>query len=135
MWIVVQKSTQGCPKFVPLSCIFLSARMRQLALLQIVFFSLLVIKSQIKSNYPKSTPTHSEPPKHTFPKNSNTIPIQFLKNSLRIPISLILLYFVNICQILHSFRIPEEVLKNSWKIPKEFLKNSQRISKEFPKNF
>ena len=42
---------------------FLSARKRQLALLVIViFFSLLVIKSLIKSNYPKSTPTHSEPP-------------------------------------------------------------------------
>ena len=37
-----------------------------------------VIKSLIKSNYPKSIPTHSEPPNHTIPK-------EFLKNSQRIP--------------------------------------------------
>ena len=43
---------------------FLSARKSQLALLVIAFFfkSLLVFKSLIKSNYSKSTPTHSEPP-------------------------------------------------------------------------
>ena len=73
-------------------------------------YFLLVIKSQIMSNYPKSTPTHSEPPKYTSPKNSNTIPIQFLKNSQRIP----------------------EFPKNSQRMPEKFPKNFQRIPKEFP---
>ena len=90
--------------------------MRQLALLVIVF--LLVIKSQIMSNYPKSTPTHSEPPKYTSPKNSNTIPIQFLKIPKEFP---------------NSQRIPK-FPKNSQRMPEKFPKNFQRISKEFPKN-
>ena len=107
---------------------FLSARMRQLALLVIVF--LLVIKSQIMSNYPKSTPTHSEPPKYTSPKNSNTIPIQFLKNSQRIP------------EFPKNSRIPKE-FPNSQRIPKfpnsqripKFPKNSQRMPEKIPKKF
>ena len=56
---------------------FLSARKRQFALLVIVFFSLLIIKSLIKSNYTKSTPTHSEPPNHTSQKDCNRIPKKF----------------------------------------------------------
>ena len=47
-------------------------------------FSLSTLKSLIKSNYPKSTPTHSESSNHTSPKNSNRIPKEFPKNSQRI---------------------------------------------------
>ena len=43
------------------------------------FFSLLISKSLINSNYPKSTPTHSEPPSIHL----QSIPVEFLKNSQR----------------------------------------------------
>ena len=68
-------------------------------------FSLLLIKSLIKSNYQNSTPTNSEPPNHTFSKNSNKIPEEFPKNSDR---------------ILKEF-------------PKNFLKNPQKFPKNSPK--
>ena len=86
---------------------FLSAR----KLLEIVFF-LLVIKSLIKSNYPKSTFTHSEPPNHTFPKNSNRIPKEFLKNSDR---------------ILKEFNKKSKSETPNHKSPKNSQKNSQKI--------
>ena len=58
--------------------LFLSASKRQLALLVIVFcFCFLFFPSLINWNYPKSTPTHSESPKCTSPKNSNRIPKEY----------------------------------------------------------
>ena len=128
-----------CVKIHPF--LFLSARKRQLALLVIVFLVLvLVLKSLINSNYPKSTPTHSEPPtihpqriSIEFPKNSQRIPKEFQKNSQE-----------NLPKLPNnSDGIPQKISnsyqriqigfpKNSQKFPKEFPKNSQRILKEFP---
>ena len=80
---------------------FLSPRKRQVV-------SPPVIKSMIKSNYPKSTPTHSEPPNHTSPKNSNRISKEFTKMHRKFP------------NQNHLIMNPKRVLK-------EFPKNSQRI--------
>ena len=76
--------------------------------------------SLIKSNYPKSTSTHSELP--NILKNPNRIPKEFPKNSQR---------------------IPKEFPKYSDRIHKQFTNNFQirtpnhkslKYSKEFPKN-
>ena len=101
-------------------CTFLSVRKRQLALLVIVF-SLSIIKSLIKSNYPESTTTHSETPNHPYPKNSNTFPKEFCKNSQRIPLE-----FSKNIQKISNFQFP---------IPKEFPKNVIKIQNKIPKNF
>jgi hypothetical protein len=86
------------------------------ALLVIVFFLVLSLSPLIKSNYPKTTPSHSEPTNQKSQKNSDRIPQEFTKNS----------------QIRTSNHTSP---KNSQRIHKEFTKNFQRISKEFPKNF
>ena len=73
------------------------------------FFSLLLIKSLINSNYPKSISTHSEPPNHTSPKNSHRIPQRIPKE------------FPKISKRIHK-KIPNQ--NRQPYNPKEITKNS-----------